>query len=257
MIDKTVQIQGVRFLNVNTSRALELLGVLLNGHGPRTVGFVHAHAINVARNDPQYRQIINGFDMVLPDGVGLEIAAWLKGINIIENLNGTDLSPKIFEIFAERKKSIFMLGGRPGIAEKAGKVLSGRYKGLTVCGFSHGYEFDRRENEICQAILSANPDVIMVSMGTPIQEKWIEAHKDLCGGKLFISVGGLFDFIAKVYPRAPFLFRKMKLEWVFRLWCNPQGLWRRYLIGNGVFLFHALREAVVERRESNNPNKIR
>jgi N-acetylglucosaminyldiphosphoundecaprenol N-acetyl-beta-D-mannosaminyltransferase len=233
---------------------MEILDALTEDDKARTVGFINAHCVNVARNDPDYRRIINDFDEVLPDGAGLDIAARFKGIKIKENLNGTDFSFHVFELFAKRKKAVFLLGGHPGVAERAGKVLSKAHQGLIVCGWTHGYDTDKRDAEICETIWGASPDVILVSMGTPIQEKWIEAHKNFFGKKLFVSVGGLLDFIAGVYPRAPLWLRKIKMEWFFRLCFNPKQLWKRYLIGNQVFLFHALQEALEEKKEHKRTN---
>lgn len=250
VVDEKVQIFGVGFLNIEAYRALEILSALMEKDKAQAVGFVHAHSVNIAREDLDYKRVINNFDEVLPDGVGLEMAAQLKGIKIKENLNGTDFSPRIFELFAKKKKTVFLLGGHPGVAERAGKILRERHKGLIICGCSHGYDTDKRDEEICAAIRGASPDVIVVSLGTPMQEKWIDVHKNLFGKKLFIAFGGLLDFIAGIYQRAPLWVRKIKMEWFFRLCLNPKQFWRRYLIGNPVFLFHAVQEAMEERKKT-------
>lgn len=250
VVDEKAQIFGVRFLNIEAYRALEILSSLMEKDKAQSVGFVHAHSVNIAREDPDYKRVINNFDEVLPDGVGLEMAAKFKGIKIKENLNGTDFSPRVFELFAKKKKTVFLLGGHPGVAERAARILRERHKGLVISGCAHGYDTDKRDEEICAAIRGASPDVIVVSLGAPIQEKWIDIHKNLFGKKLFIAFGGLLDFIAGVYQRAPLWIRKIKMEWFFRLCLNPKQFWKRYLIGNPIFLFYAIREAVEERKRA-------
>jgi len=243
---ETISIQKITINNIDQKEALSCIMSFFYATSPRKVGFVNAHAVNWARKDSAYLDIINQFDLLLPDGIGLAIAAKFKGLTLKENLNGTDFCPLLFHLFSEQKRSIFLLGGAPGIAQKAKEFLAEKEPSLAVVGALHGLNSKQREREICEAICSAKPDVLIVGMGVPKQEKWISEHKKNFPIKLYVAVGGLLDFLAGANPRAPIWMRRMGIEWFFRMCCEPRRLWKRYVLGNPQFLYHAAQEAIKE-----------
>jgi alpha-1,3-mannosyltransferase len=135
-----------------------------------------------------------------------------------------------------------LLGAKPGIAEKAAKVLHAIAPQHKIVGIRHGYFTPQENDGIIRSIREAKADVILVALGNPIQELWLDRNLAETGCLLGFSVGALFDFLAGEIPRAPEWIRKARLEWVYRLIQEPTRLARRYLIGNGVFLARAIRQ---------------
>ncbi|ATW05554.1 UDP-phosphate galactose phosphotransferase [Sphingorhabdus sp. YGSMI21] len=243
--------------------AFSLFGlVLANGSLPAVAGkivraasqgdrnaiyFVNAHCINIARQDPKYATDLRSADILLPDGSGLRLAGKLAGSKPVDNLNGTDLFPHICEKAAQAGQSIYLLGGKPGIAAAAAKNMRNRYPGLCFAGTQQGY-FDRGTDEqIIEQINRSGASILMVGMGVPAQEKWIARYRDRITVPVIMGVGGLFDYYSHSIPRAPALLRQSGLEWCWRLAMEPRRLAGRYLVGNLRFIGHAIAHAFVVR----------
>lgn len=206
----------------------------------RTAQFVNAHCINVAARDGAYRAALLRADLLLPDGSGLEIAARLHGARFTANLNGTDLFLPLARAAAERGLSLFLLGSAPGVAKAAAEAARRAAPGLAIAGVADGY-FDDDEAMIAR-INAARPDVVLVGMGVPRQELWIDRRRDRIEAGLMMGVGAQFDFHAERVSRAPRVLRAAGLEWLWRLGVEPRRLFRRYVIGNPVFLVRTLRD---------------
>jgi N-acetylglucosaminyldiphosphoundecaprenol N-acetyl-beta-D-mannosaminyltransferase len=204
------------------------------------VYFVNAHCLNVARRDSDYRQALAESEVVLADGSGLLIGSRLLGIPVRHNLNGTDLVPRLLERAGAESCRVFLLGGRPGVAAAVATVLGERYPGLVVAGVQHGYLTPELERETLASIAEAKPDILIVAMGVPLQEGWLHEHWERLPVTLGIAAGGLFEFMSGRHPRAPRWMRRVGLEWSFRLMLEPRRLWRRYLVGNAVFMARVL-----------------
>jgi len=205
------------------------------GRGTRdVVAFGNANLLNLARRDGGVRDALRKF-IVLNDGIGADIASRvLFGSKFAENLNGTDFVP-YFLLRLRRGVRVFLLGARPGIAERAASALLRECPQHSVVGVQHGYG-DIESPEFLRAIRKLGPDLILVGLGNPAQELWLARHFDATGCALGIAVGALFDFMAGEYSRAPGWMRMARLEWVYRLALEPRRLASRYLIGNPSFL---------------------
>ncbi len=200
------------------------------------VFFVNAHCINVARTDERYRDCLERAELVLPDGSGVLLACRLLGIPIRDNLNGTDLVPLLLLRAASEKRSVFLVGGRPGVASVAAARLADRMPGLRIVGHANGYLSPAEEVELIRQIGEVKPDILLVGRGVPTQELWLDRNWDRLDSKLGLAVGALIDFVAGVYPRAPRWMRASGIEWCWRLAHEPRRLARRYLVGNLIFL---------------------
>lgn len=204
---------------------------------------MNAHCVNIASRDKQYRRALNRADYLLPDGSGIAAAARLIGKRLVENLNGTDLSPKICEQAALNGQSVYFLGARPGIAKKTAQEMKRRYGSLQIAGTYHGYFSEGETAQICEKINRSGADILFVGMGVPRQELWVEQNKHRLNARLIFCVGGLFDYYSNRIPRAPLWMRKTGNEWIWRFYQEPTRMWRRYLIGNPIFLLRALKFA--------------
>lgn len=209
--------------------------------GGKMCAFVNAHCLNVSLEDGGYRDILNRFcDKVWPDGHGVRMAARSLGFTVPENVNGTDLFP---QVAAAGGLSFWFLGGRPGVAERALRNAAVAFPASRFLGAADGYRKDW--TPVLEAIAKAKPDVLLVGMGVPIQEKWMAAHERelrAAGVGCTLGVGGLFDFVSGRIPRAPVWLRHRELEWVWRLAMEPRRMFRRYIIGNFAFLRQVRKE---------------
>jgi len=237
----------IRFFNIwmdlcTADEILQAVKSLKDFHECRTLFFINAHCFNLAQNDEEYRNIISQSDIVLNDGVGMDIAAKIEGFKFKENLNGTDLIPQIIRIAAEERLNIYLLGGGKDVAKTAREKIKRIFPTVNIVGYSHGYFNSEEEEQLIQDINSKNTDIILVGMGVPLQEKWIRKNKNrFTTAKLCIAGGAILDFISGRVRRAPVIAQKLKIEWFFRLMLEPRRLFKRYVIGNFVFLMHALK----------------
>lgn len=204
-----------------------------------TIQFLNAHCINVALADREYCAALGQADYLLPDGSGLSLASRMAGVEMGENLNGTDLFPEICREATRAGQSIFLLGGKPGIATGAGRAMRERFAGLRIVGTHNGYWPASQEDEIVAMVNASGADILLVGMGVPIQEKWIARLRDRLGAKVVLGVGGLFDYYSGAIPRAPSAMRAAGCEWVWRLMQEPRRLASRYIAGNARFLASA------------------
>jgi len=173
--------------------------------------------------------------VITNDGIGLDIASLLlHKKKFPENLCGTDFVPQ-FLIDIKHRARVFLLGAKPGIAERAAKNLRD-HLGVNVVGTRDGYSQMQDINEVIGDINTSEANIVIVAMGNPLQEKWILDHQHKLHANVFMGVGALIDFLAGDKPRAPALIRKFRLEWLYRLSLEPTRLLRRYTIDIGIFL---------------------
>lgn len=164
---------------------------------------------------------------VVNDGIGMDLAARLMhGRRFQENLNGTDFIPRLLG-GSPLPLRVFLYGARPEVVREASRTVEQRF-GHPVVGALSGYGVE--DALVCERIRSAKPDVVLVALGNPLQEQWILDHAKELPPALYIGVGALFDFLAERAVRAPVWVRKLRLEWLFRLFQEPKRLWKRYTV---------------------------
>jgi len=201
---------------------------------PRVLFFANAHTVNCAWNDPDFREILSNADVVLNDGIGLDIYAKLAGLQFTQNFNGTDLFPRLFANVPEgRTLRVFLYGAAKGRARKAAENIQARFPNVVVVGAVDGYA---RGESVIEAINEACADVLLVGMGNPLQEQWIDENKDLLDVGIVAGVGALIDFLSGEVVRAPEWMRTARLEWLYRLGREPKRLFSRYVVGNPAFV---------------------
>jgi exopolysaccharide biosynthesis WecB/TagA/CpsF family protein len=208
-----------------------------------TINFINAHCVNLARRDAGYRHSLGASDMLLPDGIGVEIAARMCGAEKPENLNGTDLFPLICARAAAEGTGLFMLGGLPGVADAAAAWACGQWPSLRIRGTHDGYFDAADENALIERINASGAGILFVGFGAPLQEAWIARNRHRLQVPVVMGVGGLFDYYSGRIPRAPKAVRALRSEWIWRLAMEPRRMANRYLVGNASFLVHATFEA--------------
>lgn len=212
-----------------------------------TINFINAHCINQQREDAAYRSALETSDMLLPDGVGMEIAAKMCGSKLGENLNGTDLFPELCREAEEEGTGIFLLGGLPGVADGAADWATTNFPALRIAGTHSGYFDNGDEDALIERINRSHAGIVLVGFGVPLQEKWIARNRHKLTSPVVMGVGGLFDYYSGRIPRAPKLVRACKSEWIWRLAMEPRRMANRYLAGNARFLVHSLFVAAEKR----------
>lgn len=228
-------ILGVSVAIMSMEEALSLLErrIVLRQFLP--LAFLNANNANLAGKDPALVKAFGRF-LVLADGVGVDIASLaLHGAMFPANLNGTDLVPRLLRRI-ERPLKVALIGARREVVETARGAFQEMCPQHEVSVIADGYFRADDEALILSRLESERPDVLLVAMGVPRQELWIadKIRPEHC--TVPIAVGALFDIFTGAVPRAPQWMLRLRIEWIYRLWREPKRLWRRYVIGNPVFL---------------------
>lgn len=231
-------LQGVRFdTRVGTEVFKTFDESIMQGHF-LAVAIANAHTLNLARHDEQYQKVLRDA-LVLNDGVGVNIASrWKYGRGFAENLNGTDLITR-YLAQSQSKLKIFLLGATDDVVNACSQRCKVLFPQHEWVGFHNGYIGIDEHDFICERVRKSEANLLLVAMGNPLQEKWIHQYGEATGAKLCIGVGALFDFMAGAVARAPSWIRRIHCEWVYRLAIEPKRMWRRYMVGNVLFLIAA------------------
>jgi N-acetylglucosaminyldiphosphoundecaprenol N-acetyl-beta-D-mannosaminyltransferase len=242
-----INICGVEIDKYSLDEVLErIINHVLAGGSPEYVVTPNAMHILSLQKDAQFREIYRQAFLVVPDGVSLLWSAQFLNTPMNGRVNGTDLFEKICAVAAEKGLKVFLLGGRPGAAEMAKGTLESRYQGLKIVG-THcpPYNFESQSEEldlINTKIKATHPDLLFVGLGAPKQEKWIAANYQQLAVPISVGIGVSFELVANMVQRAPVWMQKTGLEWLFRLIVEPHRLWKRYIIGNPMFIFLVLKQ---------------
>jgi N-acetylglucosaminyldiphosphoundecaprenol N-acetyl-beta-D-mannosaminyltransferase len=228
--------------NVTFREALATIFEPPDGGRARMIHFVHPHSLNLAAFDRDHRARLARADALLPDGVGLRVAASILGISLRGNVNGTDLLPLVCREARSRGVPLALIGAAPGVAEQCAERLTRAARGLRIPLVSHGYLGATAAHAVAARIRSLGRVVALVGMGSPLQERWACRYLASAPDATAVTVGGLFDFFSGRLPRAPEAVRDLGLEWLYRLSLEPRRLARRYLVGNPLFVLLALRQ---------------
>ena len=229
---RTASVFGVPFFCGTMEEALQKTDVLIKSKKAHHVAFINAHCLNIAYRDQSYKQVLNECSAVFADGIGAKIGAAMLGTKVEENVNGTDMFP----LLAQKPYRIYLFGGTPEVAKTAlekSRAIGGKAE---FVGCADGFFIEKSEDKLFEELFRLKPDLILVAMGVPRQEMWINKNLSRLPGCTAIGVGGLLDFVSERIPRAPLWMRKCNIEWCFRLYCEPVRLFKRYIIGNPLFI---------------------
>lgn len=219
-----IDVLGVGFDNVTMAEAVDRACALLDQPGPHYVVTPNPEIVEVCRADAAAAAAVNGADLVLADGIGVIKGAAMLGTPLKERTPGIELAGHLMGKLAERGKSLYLLGAKPGVAELAAKRLTAQYPGLTIAGTRDGYF--KEDGPVAEEIRRSGADCVFVCLGAPKQEKWMARWGALTGAKLAIGLGGALDVFAGNVDRAPEKWRRMGLEWAYRLSREPKRIGR-------------------------------
>ncbi len=221
---KKIQLLGTTLRPLDMSSALERADELIASGVGGSVYTPNATMLYNAKSSPEERRILESADICLCDGVGVSLGARLLGKGRIPRVCGVDFGEKIAELCEKKGYSLYLLGGKRGIAEGAARALISKYPTLKIAGTHHGY-FDS-EWRVLSEISLASPQVIFVCLGSPAQEKFIYYNQRYLDGALMLGLGGSLDVYSGNVKRAPKIFRALGLEWAYRLAREPERIKR-------------------------------
>ena len=183
-----------------------------------------ASMLVMAQDDAELRNIIAHAELVTPDSVGVLWAAKRLQTPLAERVSGVVIVEKLCALSANHNYKLFFLGAAPGVAQQAAERMTAKYPGCRIVGTRDGFFQPADVPQICEEIKSAAPDILCVALGIPKQEKWIHTHRAALGVPVLIGVGGTLDVLSGTVKRAPVLFQKLHLEWLWRVISNPKKI---------------------------------
>lgn len=226
--------------DLDTEEALDFLNQRIAKKSYTPVAFLNANNANIAIEDPNLDKILNNF-IILSDGIGVDIASWmLHGAMFKANLNGTDFVPALLASNTKSLK-VGLIGARGDVIAVARDSFASRHPQHDFSIVSDGFFKVEDEPKIREKLISNRPDILLVAMGVPRQEQFIVRLLSSETCTMPIAVGALFDLYTGSVPRAPEWMRTTRTEWIYRLWREPKRLWRRYAVGNPLFLLRVMR----------------
>lgn len=203
----------------------------------RTIFYANAHVLNTASQDPHLMSILNLADLVYADGISVVFASrYLYNIEL-EKLTARAWIHDFAAQAAKNRLKLFLLGGMDGVSQLAATQLHLDHPGLQIVGCQAGIFSSEQELSFVEQINQAQPDILFVGMGSPMQEKWINRHRQELEVPLCWSVGALFDYLAGIEKPVPSFLDHLGLEWLWRLWMDPRRKWMRYITGNPQFVW--------------------
>lgn len=239
-MNRRVSILGITFENTTLDRMTETIKQRLNRNEKTFIVTANPEIVMYANQHVEYMNTLKNADYIVPDGIGIIIGSKFLKQPLQERVAGFDLMHNLLHVANEEALRVFLLGAKEDVISKTVHNITKTFPNLHVCGYHHGY-FDLHDKSIQTMVKQANPDLIFVALGYPKQEMWINEALPMFEKGVFMGVGGSFDVWAGEVKRAPELWRKLNLEWLYRLIKQPSR-WKRMLF-LPLFLIKIIKEA--------------
>ncbi|MCP4614555.1 MAG: WecB/TagA/CpsF family glycosyltransferase [Planctomycetes bacterium] len=241
-----IQILYNRVDLLTTSQVHNEIDTAIKSNHKELVLNVNVNCINLSYQHKWLRDFLNQSKVVFCDGSGIMLGARILGHHIPERITYADWMWQLAEFAELRDFTFFFLGAKPNIADKAAARLKERFPNLKVVGVCHGY-FDKtsgsEENEaVIERINAVKPNILVLGFGMPLQERWLMENWSRVEANIALTGGAVFDYVSGELQRAPRWMTDHGLEWLGRLLIEPRRLWRRYLIGNLLFLWRVIKQ---------------
>lgn len=221
-----IELAGIKVDNITLDESIEKLKELVSGKTPHLIVTPNPEMIVASQKDQELKEIINTASLRLPDGISMVVVSRILGKPLKERVSGIDFLIKACELSSKSGWKIFLFGGAEGIAKKAGEKLKEKYPKLQIIGTYQGYF--QNDSEIITLIKNAKPDILFAGLGAVRQEKWLAKYLNELKVPVCVGIGGSFDVISGEKKRAPEIFQKLCIEWLYRLITEPSR-WRRQL----------------------------
>ena len=224
-----LRVLGIPIHDATYAETLDWIGLWIAEGGSHQIATVNPEFVMAARRDHDFRAVLEGASLCLPDGVGITLAASYQGQRLRDRVAGIDLVERLATRASREGWRLFLLGAGPGVAERTAEMLTSRNPGLEVCGTYAGSPAPVEEDGIIQRVRDSHADVLLVAYGAPAQDLWLARNLGKTGAAVGIGIGGAFDYLTGVAHRAPHWVRRIGMEWLHRLLRQPWR-WRRQLV---------------------------
>ena len=244
---QTIELLGVKVSRINLSLAIKTICQWVKDKQKAYVCIAPVATLVDAKRNADYRRVINGAHMVTPDGMPVVWLARIKGCPEVSRTYGPDL---MRFLCAQEGIRHFFYGANEHVLQQLTHRLRIAQPKIQIAGtYAPGYTQDMRPEDpkVIQTINDSAADILWVALGSPKQDFWMAKHRAGLQVPVLIGVGAAFDFLAGTKPQAPRWMQRLGLEWLFRLVCEPKRLWRRYLLGNMLFIGYAIKEIMGKR----------
>jgi N-acetylglucosaminyldiphosphoundecaprenol N-acetyl-beta-D-mannosaminyltransferase len=236
---KRIQVLGIPVDCVNMQSAVDIVDGMIAGDSAQMVLAVNPEKIIKAQQRVELRSALEGAGLLIPDGIGVVLATRLLGLGRMSQVPGSELMPALCDLAMKKGYGVFLYGASPDVNAKAAEMLVQRYPGIRIAGREHGFAPPESMPALIEKINSSGAQILFVALGSPQQELWMNKYREQLRVKVCQGVGGTFDVIAGRVRRAPYLFRRMHLEWLYRLLAQPKRLLRQTALPK--FVFQVLR----------------
>ncbi len=237
----TVDVLGVPVSIVDRPTLTRLFGGMPNGQMQGWVSYVNVNAVNIAQELPWFKEFLGNSLLTYCDGEGVRLGSKVMGKPLPERIVLTDWIYDVCLVAEEQHWKVFIRGSTDSVLAKSLKRLQARYPTLRIVGSHHGYFRPEENGDVISSINASSADLLIVAMGMPKQERWIFDNIRSLRVPLVMNAGSCFDYVSGERARCPGWMGQMGLEWVYRLFQEPRRLWKRYLIGNPLFLLRVIR----------------
>lgn len=218
----TVDVLGVSISKVTMKEATQKVREFVKSDSFHSIYTPNPEIVMLAKDDPEFHKILDKADLVVPDGIGVVIASKIKKDPLPERVAGYDLVQSTMKEAVKEGYKYYFFGSKPGISEAAAAKMRETYPGIEIVGTHHGYFKPEDEADIIADINESGANILLVALGAPKQEKWIEANKHLMPNvRVALGVGGSLDVMSGNVKRAPKAFQQLGLEWFYRLIKEP------------------------------------
>lgn len=242
MSSERIQLLGLPVDVLDRDGMLSRVREMVRAGQPKTVAYLNVHVVNTARADAALTHFLQGVDLCYADGQGIVLGARLQGKHLPERMTGADWIWDLAALAESEGWTLAWVGGEPGVSQDAARVLRDKHPRLRLHP-EHGYHSPEETPALLARLNQAAPDIVLVGMGTPIQEAWTAAHRHALQAPVVWCLGATADFVSGKTDRGPG-FLNQNAEWLARLITEPGRLWKRYLLGNPLFLARVLKERV-------------
>ena len=247
-MDEKVRILGLKIDNLTMLETIDNIARLIEENQNAMIFTPNVHRLVFGKKDSNIEEIYQKADMLIPDGMPLIWASRILGTPLKEKVSGSDLLPLFCQYASKKGYKLYFLGSAPGIADEAKDILMQNNPGLKIIGtYSPPLGFENNIPEIIkitEMIKRENPDILFLGLGFPKEEEFLRKYKDIIQVPVSMGIGATFDFITGKQKRAPLWMQNCGFEWLHRLSHDPKRLWKRYLIGNTIFVFLVFREII-------------
>lgn len=238
---ETVNILGVDIDKIPMSAAFEKADKLMKTEGVSMIFTPNPEIIMEASKDEDFKKILNSADICTPDGIGVVYASKILKNSVSERVPGFELTKLLLKSASKSGEGVFFFGSKPGVCEMAKEKVEAMYPGINVCGVHHGYFKPEETEKIVEEINQSGAKLLLVCLGAPKQEKWIYANREKLCVNLCLGVGGTLDVLSGTAKRAPEIFIKLNLEWLYRIASNPKRWGRFFALPK--FMLKVIKEA--------------